>query len=226
MTSAQIADAAQRAVNAILEYSPNDSDYQAGSSNDPHRQVTIPVKFTAKMFTGKRSTEPKKKEGEEDKDKVEEPKPRFKMKFESHSARVLERILDNEFKRNPAYDNDQHYAQQFNDISRTLAQEKWGRLPWYVAQPYWTEEENQRLTDEIQRRIKAMNGNETYAQPTGGPAMESDRKEKAICRFCHKPLRYDAQPECHHCGKSQPEIRSGEASHAKRFATRPAARPE
>jgi hypothetical protein len=41
-----------------------------------------------------------------------------------------------------------------------------------------------------------------------------------ICRFCKKPLHYAGQADCHHCGKAQGEVRSGEASHARRFSTK------
>jgi hypothetical protein len=53
-----------------------------------------------------------------------------------------------------------------------------------------------------------------------GDNLYENKDGSSVCRFCHKPLRSDGQIECQHCGKTQPEVKSGEASHAKRFSTK------
>jgi hypothetical protein len=50
--------------------------------------------------------------------------------------------------------------------------------------------------------------------------LDEGTKDGPICRHCKKPLVYTGQIACPNCGKAQGEVKSGETSHAKKFATK------
>jgi predicted RNA-binding Zn-ribbon protein involved in translation (DUF1610 family) len=50
--------------------------------------------------------------------------------------------------------------------------------------------------------------------------MMGKKEDRPICRHCQKPMVYGGQIACPNCGKAQGEVKSGEASHSKRFATK------
>jgi hypothetical protein len=50
----------------------------------------------------------------------------------------------------------------WHKIMDRLRDQNWGGLPWRSPITHWTDAENEKLSLEIQRRVRALKHNETY----------------------------------------------------------------